>query len=253
MSSKNQTLQNKRAAKKQKRAKAAARAQNIDRAQHRKLLSDKGVNKTPDVMQSVADVGLIQTVENLRKLKGKAKKRLTGQPSEKITSKQVLESLNSTIPYVMKVSAAVEVLTILNGESNKQFSESHVELINDFDRGAVKMAEDQDAIFTLIENKQEPEEYLNFYVDHLNTVGDFLQNVLPRVVDELLSFNQVEIDAYVVEHAQPEDTFLTIANRLHSLRMERVAPLYRTPIYRQEQAHRAIPAESIQQNDPAHC
>lgn len=250
MSSKKQSLQNKRAAKKQKRTKAKSKAANIARNTEKSLF---GQATKSDVIKDVGTKGLIQTADDIRKEKGRAQQILNKEVVETITTKQVLETLNSTIPHLMSVSAGLEVTETIHKENNHNLPDDVKQVIIDFDKGCVRLAEDQDALFTLIESGQEPDEYMGFYVAHLNTLAEVMDISLPAVMDMVISPFGEEVDQFVTEHRQEGDTFTDLTQRYHEQRMLRIAPLYRTPVQQYEQAPKELPEETVAQNTPLTC
>lgn len=250
MSSKKQSLQNKRAAKKQKRAKVKTKAANIARNTEKSLFGQAIKN---DVIKDVGTKGLIQTVEDIRSEKGRAQRALNKETVEVITSKQVLETLNSTIPHLMAVSAGLEVAETIHKENNHNLPDDAKQAVVDFDKGCVRLAEDQDALFTLIESGQEPDQYMGFYVAHLNTLGEVMEGSLPSVMEMVINPFGEEIDQFVIEHRQEGDTFTDLTQRYHNQRMTRIAPLYRTPVQQYEQAPKELPEETVAQNTPLTC
>lgn len=225
MSSKNTKLAQRKQAKAVKRTKVkqVAALKNKQANQVNKLkASQSGLNR------ELVAKGVVALSEQLAKAK-----KSSGAEDLELTNKDVMKGIMDLVNITGPLHGAVEVLDRLSKEGRFEFTEDEVVQIEVFDKAVVKLTEDINAIVTLIEvAKQEPTDYIDLLIDHVNSSSVLVEEILPGINDGLFEQDERKalIDQYVAEHKTAEQNNFEVGLQFHNERMERVYPIYRTAV-----------------------
>ena len=209
MGTKNQAM----AAKRQQRAK---KRKSGKKTEVRRITNAK-------LQFELADKGLLATV-------GKYKDRLIDkQQGKKLPDNlEVTKQILGIVELFAPIHSAVEVAEILKNEGKIEFTPALQELVDNFDRLIVHIAEDMTAIRILMDEDQTMDDFVEIYVHLFDNVTECMHFHARPVFDELLKPNQAAIEEYTKEHKEPGTTDMNYAFELHDQRIARVQHLYRT-------------------------
>lgn len=150
-----------------------------------------------------------------------------------LTNTEVMKGIMDLVNVTGPLHGGIEVLDRLSQEGRFEFTDDEVAKITVFDKAVVKLTEDINAIVTLIEvGKQEPSDYIDLLIDHVNSSAVLAEEILPEVMDDVFGSKERKdlVDEYVKEHKGDEQDNFEAGLRFHNERMERIFPLYKTVV-----------------------
>lgn len=225
MSSKNTKLAQRKQAKAVKRTKAK-------QAVALKKKHGNVVNKANANRQQLSRELVAKGVVALSSQLAEAKRDFKTKDLE-LTNTEVMKGIMDLINITGPLHGAIEVLDRLSQEGRFEFTDDEVAKITVFDKAAVKLTEDINAIVTLIEvGKQEPSDYIDLLIDHVNSSAVLAEEILPEIMDGMFGSKERKelVDEYVKEHKGDEQDNFEAGLRFHNERMERIYPLYKTVV-----------------------
>ena len=151
---------------------------------------------------------------------------------EGFTNKETLQMISDSIPPIQGIHSAVETIEILMAEGKVELGETDKTTITEFDKIVVRFVEDVDTICVFVEQRHEPMAYADILLDFTNLVQTIFSDCYPILVG-ILEQHQTLIDEYAAEHGAKEDAF-KFAEKLHTARMSRIFPLYKTKLADEE-------------------
>jgi len=230
--SKNQSAQKRKAAKSKKREQNVraqayqAKEKQLDKVRERRNQAGK------DLALEVATKGIAEVAEDLRK-QGAASKH-----AKKLTNLNVIQGMHKMIPVFAVTHGSLEIVSDLVLEKRFTLDAEQIDLIENFDRNVVRIVENINAIYDLIDAGKKPFDYIEIYTDYPNTMAELSTIQIPDMHSLLLKPNQAAVDQYVKEHRLEGESQEGLSVRLHEKRMETVGPKYRT----QELIHKDMTA-----------
>jgi len=171
----------------------------------------------------LASKGIMATVGKYKDLLVD-KKQGKKLPDNLEVTKQILGIVEMFAP----IHSAVEVAEILKNEGKIEFTPAIQELVDNFDRLIVQIAEDMTAIRILMDEGQTMDDFVEIYVHLFDNVTECMHFHARPVFEELLKPNQAMIEEYTKEHKEPGTTDMNYAFELHDQRIARIQHLYRT-------------------------
>lgn len=168
--------------------------------------------------------GALATLHKYRK----QVKNTDGGGGEAPTNKQVIETLVKGLNLVIPVHAVIEVASRLNKEGTILFSEDDILNITAFDKAVVRIAEDVNAIQTLIEEGLGFVEFADVYINFMETMIEVTRDSANAVFNNTIKPHQEAIEEYYKEHGEPGLDQMQMSMVFHDQRMAVVAPMYAT-------------------------
>ena len=93
----------------------------------------------------------------------------------------------------------------------------------------MRFTENVNAIIEMIDANQEPEVFAELVMDLTDGLSDMFLTMNDQVMS-VLEKHAAEVETFAVEHRSEGQTVDEQMKELHCQRMERVAPMYRTPL-----------------------
>ena len=223
MSGKNQSAQKRQQAKQHKRKTAIRQKEHRAQEAVNKRKREANALKDTQLSYRIATQGVIATAEQLRK------EGYNGKTAKKMTNLGVIKGIHQMIPVFATLHGATEIVSDLVLEKRFELTTDQVDLMTNFDRAIVSIIEDINAIYDFIDAGKKPTDYMELYVHYIDTLADVCQIQQHELLENLLRPNKEAIDQYIKEHAGEGAAALEeYSMQKHNIRMERVAPLYRT-------------------------
>lgn len=236
MATKQTSLRASKQAKRQKRSKEKQAAARKESANNKHLIGRRGMSKM------MADAGGSESIAEQARLRLKSMKKRVRQGhmtqaefnkqtaiEEEINNTVVMQNINDVIPAIIRVHSGIEVFIRLADEKRFEITpEQHV-LIQTADQQITELTEDVNAIVAFVEDKKEPEQYMEIFMHYTELLAHLFEGTVPSIV-EMLTVHQDLIDTYAKEHRNEETPMFEYMRGLHCERMEKVFPLYHTPV-----------------------
>lgn len=139
-----------------------------------------------------------------------------------------LRGIQETLAQVIKMHGGIAVYMILaEDEGRFQVTPENAQRIEAYERAAVRMVEDVDAVILLDQAGKQPEDYVELVIDVADVMRD-LMVILHKPTYEMLQRKEQEINRFVTEHLPTGMDVLEYVRQLHEARIKKVGPLYVT-------------------------
>lgn len=139
-----------------------------------------------------------------------------------------LRGIQETLSQVIKMHGGIAVYMILaEGEKRFEVTPENVMRIEIYERSAVRMVENVDAIIMLDQAGKLPEDYIELVIDMADVMRD-LMVIHHKPTYEMLQRKELEINRYVTEHLPTGVDVLEYVRQLHEARIKEVGPKYVT-------------------------
>lgn len=219
MATKTQTMQAKKIARRKAKSKARAKETN------QSFMAQRSAGGFHDKDKSIYD--LINDVKT-GATKAKAKLGKGEIPDVGVPRIQFLKGVQETLNQVIKMHGGIAVYMILaEDEGRFTITPENAKRIEDYERAAVRMVENVDAIVLLDQAKKLPEDYIELVIDMADVMRD-LMVILHKPTYDMLKRKEKEINRYATEHMPTGVDPLEFMRQLHEVRIKKVGPQYVT-------------------------
>lgn len=220
MSTKNQSLQKRKAAKAKARAKKVQHDKHVENTRIQQVASRR---ESQRLTAKIAREGTMKVAAEYHAMKKRA-----GGKGDKLTTLEVVNGINKFIPVVGVLHGGIEVVYKLVAEGKITLTAAQTKFIEDYDRNTVKLSEDVSVILGLVEAGKQPEDYMSIFIHYIDIVAAMAEINIPDIRQFVFKDIEEMITDYVREHKLENEDNLAYGMRMHDARMKVVTPLYRT-------------------------
>jgi len=239
------TTARKQAKAKNREKKNRAKEHNIkqrehDQARQRRANAAKGRDEA--LLSNVAREGIAETARRL-----KAEGQVSGA-SKRMTNLGIVQIINKMIPVFSIMHGSIEIISRLVQEGKIELTPDNIDFIAAMDRNVVRLNENINLIYDMIDLKRQPDDYFDVYIDYVDTMAEFCADQVPALHADFLDPYRAIMDEYTAQH-RGELNIEEFSAKLHEARMLRVAPLYATKAKEIEDMTKPFDGELVDPDD----